>query len=413
MRQTVTPGLDSEKTLVAFDLEVGGHHASYIQYLIEYWCEHELSGRLVFVVAPSFMRVHSAVVALREHYGRKDVAFVPVRDSAFAKLRSKFWVHRILKEWKLLGECSRELGASHCLLMHYDRYQLAFTLSQTPPSAVSGIYFRPILHYAQFACHQFSLRDTIRVWRDKLLLRHNLRQVSLRYLFCLDPYAVEYIEALGGYGCPIYVPDPVKVHEDDASRGEALRSGFRLGLHQKTFLLFGSLAWRKGLAQLLGALSLLPKTAAERMFLMLVGQLRMPNRDAFEAQIADVRASLPIALFREHEFVPERDVQAYFGAADVILAPYQRHTGMSGVVVRAAAAGRPILAPTYGLIGELVRRHKLGLAVDTTRPAEIARALELFTCSAPDSVFDRRSALQFAQRHRPDQFAGAMLDRLW
>jgi glycosyltransferase involved in cell wall biosynthesis len=60
---------------------------------------------------------------------------------------------------------------------------------------------------------------------------------------------------------------------------------------------------------------------------------------------------------------------------DVVLAPYQRFVGSSGTLVWAAALQKPVLAQSYGLVGELVRRFQLGEAVDTQSPDALSGAV--------------------------------------
>jgi glycosyltransferase involved in cell wall biosynthesis len=228
----------------------------------------------------------------------------------------------------------------------------------------------------------------------------------------LDPYVIEHVERLCGLDRAVFLADPVKTQPDDERCGRDLRASLDVGRDRKAFLLFGSLAWRKGILQLLDALSLLSREALERICLMLVGQIRVQDEETLEMRIAQVRESLPLRVLRQHEFLPERSVQSYFHAADAVLAPYQRHTGMSGVMVRAAAAGKPILAPNYGLVGEIVHRRRLGLTVDTTQPAQIARGLEELLAGPTDALFDRQSALRYGQEHTPERFAGTLFDRL-
>jgi glycosyltransferase involved in cell wall biosynthesis len=104
------------------------------------------------------------------------------------------------------------------------------------------------------------------------------------------------------------------------------------------------------------------------------------------------------------EFVPEEDVQLYYRSADIILAPYQRHVGMSGVLVNAAAAQKPLLCSNYGLMGEITRQWQLGLTVDSTSPDEIAKGLTEFL--AKESVLDNKSQMKaFAMANSTNNFA--------
>ncbi len=50
---------------------------------------------------------------------------------------------------------------------------------------------------------------------------------------------------------------------------------------------------------------------------------------------------------------------------DVVLIPYQRHVGSSGLLIWAASAGKPVITQDFGLIGALTRAYKLGQTVDT------------------------------------------------
>jgi hypothetical protein len=48
---------------------------------------------------------------------------------------------------------------------------------------------------------------------------------------------------------------------------------------------------------------------------------------------------------------------------------------MSSVLIRAAQAGKPSFATETGMIGEMVRQHALGLALDATSDAAVAVGL--------------------------------------
>ncbi len=101
-----------------------------------------------------------------------------------------------------------------------------------------------------------------------------------------------------------------------------------------------------------------------------------------------------------------------FGATDLVLAPHQRHVGSSGILLRAAAAGVPLLTQKYGAMGETVRAWKLGITVDTGNPSEIARALERFLGSDPLTWIDRHSARRLAEANTPKRFAATVFESL-
>jgi glycosyltransferase involved in cell wall biosynthesis len=70
------------------------------------------------------------------------------------------------------------------------------------------------------------------------------------------------------------------------------------------------------------------------------------------------------------------DELAYgLAAMDVVATPYPRHIGSASIVIRAAAAGRPVLGSSYGWIGYMVPRFDLGWTTDVLDEERFAAAL--------------------------------------
>lgn len=104
------------------------------------------------------------------------------------------------------------------------------------------------------------------------------------------------------------------------------------------------------------------------------------------------------------QYVNDTQIQHYFEMADVVLALYQRHVGSSGILIRAAAAGKPVLASDYGLMGEWVRQSKLGFTINSEQPSQITEAIGAFLGSGQVNNFDLTSATQFADLHTASHF---------
>jgi hypothetical protein len=89
----------------------------------------------------------------------------------------------------------------------------------------------------------------------------------------------------------------------------------------------------------------------------------------------------------------------------VVLAPYQRFVGSSGVLLWAAGAGKPVITQDYGLIGRLVRDHELGLSADVTDPKTLAHAITDMTTRGPRAFINQSTARSFAAERTPHDFA--------
>jgi glycosyltransferase involved in cell wall biosynthesis len=91
------------------------------------------------------------------------------------------------------------------------------------------------------------------------------------------------------------------------------------------------------------------------------------------------------------------------GAMDVVATPYPRHIGSASIVLRAAAAGRPVLGGTFGWIGWAVSRFGLGRTVDVADPAAFADALVLSLEESPE-YHPPAAARRFVDFHTPDNY---------
>ena len=108
----------------------------------------------------------------------------------------------------------------------------------------------------------------------------------------------------------------------------------------------------------------------------------------------------------------EEDARAILAACDLSLLTYQRPVGASNVMTWAAAAGVPVLATEYGVVGEQVRRHRLGLALNTTDADAIRAALENWL-ERPETIpFDLEATSAFARANTAELFAATIFSRL-
>ena len=408
---------ESDRKILLFDLSIRGHHPNYIQHLIRYWFEVKLSGNLDIVVSPRFLQEHSDVVQLAQDYGKGNIQFIaiaPEEETSLKSRKSKFnrtW--RNFHEWQLLCRYASKLKATHCLILYFDTYFLPLTFGVNPPCSFSGIYFRPTFHYAQFSGYATSRRDFWQKWREKWLLSWILSNRKLKTLFCLDPFAVKHLNSLRSPHKAIHLPDPVERYQGstlDALEIESSKQKLGIDHNRRVFLLFGALNQRKGVHQLLEAILHLSPQLCQNLCLVLLGESSIASQ--LETQINTVCQTKPVQIIRRYEFVTEQEIQTYFQLADVILAPYQRHVGMSGILLLAAAAGKPVLSSNYGLMGEIVRRYCLGLTVDSTKPREIGEGLIQFLRESPAQFCDETQMASFVQQNSAEKFARVIFDHL-
>ncbi len=397
---------------MAFDLDVGGHHAGYLQNLVRIWASEERRGRLSLAVSPELLDQHPELVADARNADVPvlPVSLPPVASSWLAKAPAELRLaERALREWRALCESAVRLSATHALSMYMDGLiQTPLALGLRAPCRISGIYFRPTFHYGGFSSVERPLRDRLKAARQRVLAGRALRHPALDVMFCLDPYAVDAMRAGLREGHKArHLADPVAVHDEPEGTIAALRRELGLSPEKTVLLLFGMITPRKGLLEVLEALEHLPPPVAREVCLLVVGPMAADFRGRVHSAVERARGRTGATILLHERFVPDLENQRWFGVADIVLAPYQQHVGMSAILIRAASAGKPIIADGYGLLGQLTERRRLGAVVDARDPRAIAHGIERLLRSEGGLV-DAEAQGQLARENTPAAFARAM-----
>ncbi len=393
--------------LILFDLNPTGHHPGYLQHLVVHAQQHADSCFLDVVVSADFPDRHPDIVGLATN---ARINFLPITADEQRQVSEGSFLKRMQAEWKLCCDYARRRQADGILLMYVDQFQLALITGPKAHCPVAGIYFRPTFHYHRFANYRAgSWKERLRELRKQVLLRLALWRSDFGTLFCLDPFSVEAIRPW--HAATRYLPDPVEIYPHTPEELQTIRERLAVEPGRKAALVFGLLDERKGIAPLLQALGYLSETEQRQLALVLVGPMPEYVRAELDPLLAEAVTRYPIQLVRYHEFVSDAQIQPYFAAADFVLALYQQHVGMSAVLVRSAAADKPVLSSDYGLMGELVGKRGLGRAVDATNPAAIAAELRYFlTTDVPPGSTPGRA--EFAEQNRAARYAQTIFDTL-
>jgi glycosyltransferase involved in cell wall biosynthesis len=396
--------------LLLFDLQTGGHHPSYIKQIVEYWCQHQLTDELLVVVSPDFIHLHSDILQSATQNKFNNIKLIAISSEDNKNLRNQTnSFNKIFQEWKIFCKYAEILHPQHSLLMYFDHFQLPLMLGGKPPCSFSGIYFRPTFHYKKFTNYSSHWKDKIRQLRQRLVLSIVLQNQQIQNLFCLDPFAIESIQSLSNRVKVLHLPDPVNTLAYKNVEVEGLKTSLNIERGRKVFLLFGRLDKRKGIHQLLEAILQISPDYAKSICLLLIGEVPINEQEEINKQVQNIDKSLPVQVILRNDFIPECDIPRYFKISDVILAPYQRHVGMSGILLHASAASKPVLASDYGLMGEIVNHYRLGLTIDSTQPDAIANGIVQFVNKNPQDLYDINQAQEFASKHHSHYFADTLI----
>lgn len=400
--------------VLVFEPEHGGHHPAYVHMLAIWLTRRAHNLRVSFAVTDDLRER----LRLEDRFEFGESPLIDVRPIAAAAARTCYQgplSQRSLARMRLINALVRDTGAGHVVSTYLDSLQLSLALGLRPPlgATISGILFRPSVHSIYSQQNGVNFRERVRDKRKLIMYRLMLRNPSLTRVMSLDPYFVPYASSTFRTSARIVaIPDPVvesPAVAEFADVGADLRKC--ISEERATFTLFGSLTERKGVLQVLDALHRLPAKTRAKVRVVLAGRID----PAIATQVHDIARSLQnISANAEYLRIVDRllttaELSWLVRESSVILAPYQRFVGSSGVLAWAAAHRRPVIAQEYGLVGALVRDHRLGLAINTSDPNRIAAAvMQLADARSREMIAADARCSEFLCGRTADDFATAV-----
>jgi glycosyltransferase involved in cell wall biosynthesis len=387
--------------LLVLEPEAAGHPLEWLQHLIDHLRETRPDAIVTFVVADELF---AAVVRAIGHDGSGRLRVMVLEPHEVAHCRHRNLAVSGFARWRVMRRYLRRTAADAGHFMGLDHLSLPLALGLGAGGRrLTGILFRPSVHYREISAYRPSWGERLRDARKAVLYRLMLCNPALARALSLDPYFASYARArYRGGRKVIALPDPVCRPPAASAPSETPSNRFHL-------LMFGALTARKGVMQSLGALERVSDSVAARLTVVVAGRVEPALERPFAESIARLGRRPDLQFHAEQRWLDTDEIAALVAWSDAVLAPYQRFVGSSGVMLWAAAAGKPLVTQDFGLLGRLVTDHRLGLAVDCTDPGKLAAAIETLVEHGPAPYFDAARATAFAAERTPRHFAATIL----
>lgn len=378
--------------IALLDLYAGGHHRMYLELLVRQFIEQQVPGRLTLFLGPAFERVHAGFADTLRNMAPRRIEVVMLSDLPDTP-EGTLTTRQLIGNDRTHGLALRTIAAhrpDHVVFMYFDHAQLTTARFHDAHISLWGIYFRASFHYPAT-----TLAARLNGLRKKVVLKRAVRSASLKGLFCLDPWAVEPVNELAGQPVAVALPD-----------GNTTTICFTppKASPNPTYLFFGVLSERKGLSVTMEAWEKRPPGAAR---LILAGRLPHDANLAYRSRVEAFSRRRDVTWHKS--YIAEKDIGALFASAHSVLIPYQRHIGSSNVLIKAAQAGRPVIGPSWGLVGRQIKTHTLGLALDCSSNEKLSEALERPPADIP---FNLAAARAFALENTEHRMAKTFFQTL-
>lgn len=393
------------RRILVFEPDLEGHSQEWLQHLVDFVVADPRAPALS-ILAPASLCEALARSQPPGAPGR--VGFIALSEAERQACGRRPLSLAAFARWWVMRRHVRQSGADLGFFLSLDLLTLPLALRLGAHGRpLAGILFRPSVHYAALGNYRPAWSERLRDLRKDVLYRLALSNPAMRSILSLDPFFPFHARHHYRGGRKVEaLPDPAH----PAASGAAASPREALPPDRLTFLLFGYLTERKGPLVVLEALARLPDAVARRIGVLFAGRIDPAIRAEIERRCAALATRQPGLWLRvDDRRLDEGELDDLVVRSDVVLAPYQRFVGSSGVLLWAARAGRPVLAQDYGLVGRLTREHRLGATADSSDPAKLARAIERMVEHGPATFFDRPSARRFVEARTPRRFAEQVL----
>lgn len=379
---------------------LSGHHAGYLENAASAYLE---AGYWVTATISHRDQLHPAIARLQAKYG--DAFRIEFFDENLYERAFQSRLALVAREFAVRKLFHRAFRTVHgrnrvdfVFLPYLDYCLHALGLLGSPFGSVSwsGICMRPSFHYAQSGV--FAPQPRLSGIKRFLFLRL-LRNDSLASLLTIDELLYRHVRVhhkKKAYRLK-YLPDPAELKGKHTR--ESARQMLRIPDDAIVILVYGSIDGRKGLEVLIEAVARAGDTLP-KMHLLVVGRQSTSMQSLMSSQLV---MSL-VDEVRFHvigEFVDDDIQQAVFVATDIVWLGYRNHYTMSGVLVLAGLARKPVLATSAGLIGWHTRTNNLGEVIDINDIGSVRAAIRKVWERGPRPL---REGAQAFEKHTWENF---------
>jgi glycosyltransferase involved in cell wall biosynthesis len=395
--------------VLILELGAGGHHPSYVRWLLE--SEFAKSSEII-LAARREMFEHPEIRGSQTKFERYQIGVSQALEARLADfssmglLRMSWATGRLYR--KICASLARTRRVDYVIVPFLDDCIVGIALPREAFGGIpwTAITMRTMFHYG--AMGVIAPRQRFGRIRRSLLYKI-LKQKSLDSVLTIDPTLATFAKTQSdSFMRKVeYLPDPATYHPVLPTKTEAR---LQLGVPPDAalILLFGEISARKGAVLLLEAAA--DPSCSPRVHVMLAGRCRERAQIFENAAVHRLRADG--RLHTIDGYVRGADEQRVLAAADCMWVGYTEFYGMSGVMVLSGRHGMPVLASREGLIGYLAKKHEVGLVIEPRNRSSVVNALNRL---AEDPGFFRqagKNGISVFGKHDPTELQRLVTERV-
>ena len=350
------------KKILILEDNMWGHHLEYMSHLFHN-VPKDGSCQLIYVVPKHFEEVRSLI--FDEECPMVTIDYMS--ESEYLSYHEMNYIKASLNKCRVLKKYASKHNVDECFLIKLVSYLPFLPFFIPKQCKLSGIIYR-IYYYAWHELdYVHKMKDIFQFW----LLSASKR---IKNIYLLNSTAAAtYSNHL--YNCSKfkYLPDPINVED---LKFTDLHEELNISAQDRVFLHFGSLTRRKGTLTILEALLLLTPEQLKNKVFVFSGKVHADIKTDFYRLCDEVRKK-GVHLIIIDKFCSYEYLYNLINISDAILTPYANVAFSSGALGYAAKFNVPVIGPRRGLLGNLIKKHHLGITLREITPTSICEAINM------------------------------------
>lgn len=271
---------------------------------------------------------------------------------------------------KELRTLTRLYNVTDVFLISFDMFFPYFPLFVNRKVRYHGIFYYIYLYKFQ----KCTLKEKLKLFKYPILmcLMSKMQPVTNMFI-CNDNSSASYFNRL--FHCDKFssIVDPYNTYCE--KKDYNFRQQYKIGETVKIISHFGVLSSRKGTLNLLKAIIITPESYLDNLKFVLAGKfIEELKKDEFYSLLEEPKIKKHLVYVPG--FCEDYIIKALIKDSLCILMPYKDAYQSSGLLGYASKYHCPVIGPSYGLIGKLIKRNRLGYGIKSNIPYEISECIK-------------------------------------
>lgn len=374
------------KTLI-FEASVSGHHLEYLHHYYMGALSHK-EEKYIIMVPKEFLKVQDKY----EWPKANNITFEYLRPEDELLLKEHNFYKLGWNVSKILNKAVRSRGFDKVLLTMLMQF-IPFIIFLLPRKVlVRGIMYKIYLYEEKNMSWFRLMAEKIRFW---LAARSSI----IEKIFVLnDALSAQRFNCIYNTNKFLFLPDPVP--KVILSQVHDMRKELNISPHDRIYLHFGSLNYRKGTIDILNAIASATRQEMENRTFIFAGKIKQNMRNDFYSLLDEAKKKAKILVF--DRFCSYEFLYNLCFTCDVVLMPYYLTNLSSGLLGYTAVFQKPVIGPDEGLIGHLIKHFKMGYAIQV--PISKRELLK------NEIDYDEKGLMQYVKNNSINTFSSLIME---